>query len=121
MSAFFYPCHFLVDIFEFVNSINLALHGREITVLQSHEKLTAFKEKLELWDSMLEKKSFAPFPQLNNCVDENELYVDDDIHEVMKLQASILPEEITHYFLDLEEFERNHHLSTTGLYSPLSP
>ena len=55
---------FLVDIFEFVNSINLALQGKEITVLHCHEKLTAFKMKLELWHSKLEDKNSAPFPQL---------------------------------------------------------
>ena len=39
---------FLVDIFEFVNSINLSLQGREITVLHCHEKLKAYKMRLEL-------------------------------------------------------------------------
>ena len=39
---------FLVDIFKSVNSVNLALQGREITILHCHEKLTAFKIKLAL-------------------------------------------------------------------------
>ena len=95
---------FLVDIFKFVNSINLAHRGREITVLHCHGKMTAFKLKLELWNSKLERKNFAPFPQLITNIDENELDVDDDVLEVMKRRASILREEITHYFLDLEEF-----------------
>ena len=39
---------FFVDIFESINSVNLALQGREIIVLHCHEKLTAFKMKLPL-------------------------------------------------------------------------
>ena len=34
---------FLVDIFEFVNSINLALQGRKITVFHCHEKIYSFQ------------------------------------------------------------------------------
>ena len=99
---------FLEDTFGFVNSINLTLQGREITVLHCHEKLTAFKMMLKLWDSKLEKKSVAPFPQLNTDIDTNELNVDDDILEVKERHVSILREETTHYFPDLEVFEEQH-------------
>ena len=97
-----------MDTFEFVNSINLALQGKEITILQCLEKLTAFKLKLELRDSMLEKKNYAQFPQLNTYIDENKLSVDDDILEVTKRHVSIFREEITNYFPDLEELEKYH-------------
>lgn len=52
---------FLVNIFESMNSINLALQGKDITVLHCH-KMKAFKMKLELWHVKLEKWNFAPFP-----------------------------------------------------------
>ena len=100
---------FLVDIFEYVSSLNLALQGREITVLHCHEKLTAFEMKLALWNSKLDNKNFGPFPQLNNIntfLHENALYVDDDILEVMKRHVSILRDEISRYFPDLLEFEK---------------
>ena len=99
---------FFVDIFEFVNFINLALQGREVTVLHCHEKLTAFKMKLELWDSKLEKKNVAPFSQLNTYIHENELNVDDNVLKMKERHESILREEITYYFLDLEEFDKHH-------------
>ena len=97
---------FLVDIFEYVSSLNLALQGREITVLHCHEKLTAFEMKLALWNSKLDNKNFAPFPQLNTFLDENALHVDDDILEVIKRHVSIPREEISRYFPDLLEFEK---------------
>ena len=62
---------FLVDIFESVNRVNLGLQGKEINTLHSHEKLTAFNTKIELWGSKLEKKNFAPFPELNQFLDDN--------------------------------------------------
>ena len=54
------------------------------------------------------EKNFAPFPQINTYIDENELNVDDNILDVMKCHESIHREEITYYFLGLEEFKRNH-------------
>ena len=89
-----------------MSSLNLALQGREITVLHCHEKLTAFEMKLALWNSKLDNKNFAPFPQLNTFLDENALHVDDDILEVMKRHVSILREDISRYFSDVLEFEK---------------
>ena len=75
---------FLVDIFESVNRVNLGLQGKEINSLHSHEKSTAFNTKIGVWGSKLEKKNFAPFPELNQFLDNNELEASDDIIEVMK-------------------------------------
>ena len=60
----------LMDIFESVNSVNLALQGKEVIVLHYHEKLKAFYMKLSLWHSKLDKKNFASFPYLNEFLDE---------------------------------------------------
>jgi len=95
-----------------VNSINLALQGKNITVLHCHEKLTAFKMKLELWITKLENKNFAPFPQLNTNIDENELEVDADILEMMKQHVFVLSKEMSHYFPGLREFEKHHRFIT---------
>src|SRR6218665_1178598 len=102
MSVFFIPLSFLVDIFEAVNTINLALQGKEITVFHCHDKMKAFKMKLELWLAKLQRKNFSPFPQLNTYLDENKLNVNDDMLEVMKQHVSIL----CHYFPDLVRFEK---------------
>ena len=52
---------FLVDIFEFVNFVNLALQGKNIYLLHCYEKLSAFKMKLTLMHSELDNKNFASF------------------------------------------------------------
>ena len=61
-----------------------------------------------LWRSKLEKKNFAPFPELNQFLDDNELEANDDIIKVMKQHVSILSEEISHYFPNLQEFDKLH-------------
>ena len=87
-----------VDIFDSVNSVNLALQRREITVFYCHEKLTTFKMKVALWHLKLNNKNFAPFAQLNIFLDENGLHLNDDILDVMKHHVSILIDEISRYF-----------------------
>ena len=74
---------FLVGIFKFVNSINLALQKREITALHCHEKLIAFKIKLALWYSKLDYKNFAPFAQPNTFLDKNGRHLDGDILDMI--------------------------------------
>ena len=68
--------------------------------------------KLELWITKLENKNFAPFPQLNTYIDENELEVDADILEMMKQHVFVLSKEMSHYFPDLREFEKQHRFIT---------
>ena len=97
---------FLVDIFESVNFVNLALQGKETNLIHCQEKLSAFNMKLALWHSKLQNKNFAPFPHLNAFLDENELDVNEGVLEVIKRHISILGEEIRHYFPDLKDFQK---------------
>jgi len=97
---------FLVDIFESVNFVNLALQGKETNLIHCQEKLSAFNMKLTLWHSKLQNKNFAPFPHLNAFFDENKLDASEGILEVMTCHISIFREEIRHYFSNLEDFEK---------------
>ena len=53
----------------------------------------------------MQNKNFAPFPHLNAFFDENKLYVNKGVLEVMKRHISILGKDIRHYFPDLENFQ----------------
>ena len=97
---------FLVDIFESVNFVNLALQGKETNLIYCPEELLAFNMKLTLWHSKLQNKNFVPFPHLNTFLDENKLHVNEGVLEVMKRHISVLGEEIRHYFPDLEDFQK---------------
>ena len=52
----------------------------------------------------LEKKNFAPFPQLNSFIDENDLDIDEDIIDTMKQHTLMLRKEIRCHFPTLEEY-----------------
>ena len=106
---------FLVDIFEFVS--NLTLQGKGVNVLQCHKKLTVFNMQLKLWHSKLNKKNFAPFPHLNEFLDEIDLQINNDIIEVMKCRVSIFNEEISHYFPNLQEFDKLYRFINTPFRS----
>ena len=97
---------FLVDIFESVNFVNLALQGKETNLIYCQEKLSAFNMKLTLWHSKLQNKNFASFPHLNAFLYENKLDVNEDVLEVVKRHISILGEEIGNYFPDLEDLQK---------------
>ena len=40
---------YLCDIFSKLNQLNITLQGKEIHLLQLHDKITVFKRKLQLW------------------------------------------------------------------------
>ncbi|CAI9718742.1 Hypothetical predicted protein [Octopus vulgaris] len=102
---------FLVDNFESVNSVNLALQGKDINVVHCHEKMTSFKMKLHLWDSKL---NFAPFPNFNTLLGEDGLRVDAEILEIMKRYVLILHAEIQRYFSDVQNVEKAHYFNSNA-------
>ena len=53
--------HFLSDIFELLNMLNLQLKGRPKTKIGLFEKLKAFRVKLILVSDNLNSKSFCIF------------------------------------------------------------
>ncbi|XP_014781703.1 uncharacterized protein LOC106877340 [Octopus bimaculoides] len=98
-------------MFESVNSVNLALQGKYINVVHCHEKVSSFKMMLHLWGSKLK---FAPFPNFNTVLGEDNLRDDADILEIMKQYVIILHAEIQRYFPDLQNVEKVHHFSTNS-------
>ncbi len=93
-------------MFESINQVNLALQGKETTVIYCQEKMISFKMKLELWSLKLNEKNLVYFPTLNMFIDENNIVICDDIIKIMKLHISMLGSEISHYFPNLEEIQK---------------
>ena len=59
---------YLCDIFEKLNQLNLSLQGKDTHLLQLHDKITAFKRKLQLWksDLLINNKQCDSFPLLKS-------------------------------------------------------
>lgn len=63
---------FLTDIFEIINVLNLGLQGPSHTVFDLWKKIAAFKQKLKLWQTEVEKGSFAMFNLFSEFIIETE-------------------------------------------------
>ena len=57
---------YLCDIFAKLNQLNISLQGKDTHLLQFHDKITAFKKKLELWktDLLINNEQCDSFPLL---------------------------------------------------------
>ena len=59
---------YLCDIFAKLNQLNLSLQGKDTHLLQLHDKITAFKRKLQLWksDLLINNEQCESFPLLKS-------------------------------------------------------
>lgn len=60
---------FLSDLFGAINELNTSMQGRKTDILALSEKLSAFKAKLRLWKSKVERGRLASFASLNELVE----------------------------------------------------
>jgi len=59
---------YLCDIFAKLNQLNISLQGKDTHLLQLHDKITAFKRKLQLWktDLLINNEQCDSFPLLKS-------------------------------------------------------
>ncbi|XP_056633414.1 zinc finger BED domain-containing protein 5-like [Diorhabda sublineata] len=64
---------FMADIFQKLNELNLSLQGKQTTVFQACNKITAFKRKLNFWIICVSKREIESFTLLSEFVSDNDL------------------------------------------------
>src|SRR2546425_12988545 len=69
---------YLVDMFCLLNSLNLSLQGRGVTILEAMEKIQSFQEELALWRRRAAVGNFANFPQFDEITSQ-QIYPADDV------------------------------------------
>ena len=62
---------FLTDFTSHVNKLNLQLLGKEQFINRMYDDITAFVNKLRLWETQLISSNFAHFPNLGLCKPAN--------------------------------------------------
>ena len=62
---------YLADIFNKLNELNLSLQGSNSNILFSHDKIEAFKKKLNIWTTKVSKKTLDMFPTLDEYLSNN--------------------------------------------------
>lgn len=66
---------YLSDIFERINVLNTSLQGKECHVFLVHDKVSAFRKKLDLWCARVEQGSVEIFPALEDVLEKAGLAV----------------------------------------------
>ncbi|KFD48455.1 LOW QUALITY PROTEIN: hypothetical protein M514_10673 [Trichuris suis] len=66
----------LADMFQKLNSLNLALHGRKSNIVDSKEAIVSFFQKLEIYRHNIGRREFLQFPNLKKV---EEAVNDDDL------------------------------------------
>ena len=64
-----------------LNQLNLSMQGKQKILIDTVDKISAFKDKLCLWSARVEKNKFASFPNLNLILEDAN---DDAVQEKMK-------------------------------------
>ena len=82
---------FMADIFAKLNELNLSLQGKQTTVFQACNKITAFKRKLDFWIICIGKREVESFTSLSEFVSDNdsEMCPDDVIEELVQYLTSM--------------------------------
>ena len=96
---------YLADIFTHLNELNLSTQGFNKNIIEARETLSAFLEKLKIWNRRVENSNFANFSSLEGIILENEKNsISPDI--VMHLEK--LSESFDAYFSagDITEVQR---------------
>ena len=61
---------YLGDIMAEFNQLNLSMQGKHKILIDTVDKISAFKDKLRLWSARVEKNKFASFPNLNLILED---------------------------------------------------
>ena len=86
---------YLTDIFSALNTINKSLQGRNITMFEVSDKLTAFFEKLKLWQRRVDRGQLEHFQHLQHYLESEKLectfrYLISEHIEILKTHLIIL-------------------------------
>jgi hypothetical protein len=92
---------YLNDIFTAVNELNTSMQGKDQNIIVLSEKLSAFKQKLQLWKGKLERGRTASFPSLNEYLEEWE---DDDGEHGIDAIKPVLLEHLENLIAEFERY-----------------
>ena len=92
---------YLVDIFEFLNAVNLKLQGKNIHIIMHHDTIRTFMAKLDLWKSRIQQGNTASFRNLDSGLAHDNL--DSELKTHIITHLSSLKAEFIKYFPDIDE------------------
>ncbi|CAM5131395.1 unnamed protein product [Natator depressus] len=88
---------YLADLFDKLNSLNVSLQGVESTIFDLHNKILAFKRKIDLWKTKIKTSLSVPCLWLTDTFEETESELLVQQHSIKKHLTS-LRASLDHYF-----------------------
>ena len=101
-SSFSQHLAYLTDIFSKLNSLNLQLQGQNKNVFYHFDQLSAFKQKLILWNSRTDKNNICTFENLESSVSKDDWK--DGVKESVKNHLKSLIEKFVLYLPQMKTF-----------------
>ena len=89
---------YLVDVFRFLNDLNLSLQGATVDIFQVSDKINSTVRKLQLRLGDIEKNNLAAFPLLCEFISENDLHIDSQLRSDIAQHCQQLIEKFHLYF-----------------------
>lgn len=100
---------YLSDIFSFLNTLNLALQGKDVHKFYVQDKIEATLKKIARWGKKLDENCFDAFPTLHDFIESNGVIIDAETARAMKEHLTVLASSL--------RYLNNFNLVYTGLYS----
>ena len=91
---------YLYDIFGYLNEVNLAMRGTNVTCFKVKDKMNALQGKLKLWGEYIAKGDFECFENLSSFLLANSISLNQDTKDDISQHFSEMANSITEYFPD---------------------
>lgn len=92
---------YLGDIFSILNSLNISLQEKTLTIVHLHDKIKALLVKLDLWCARLDRHEFDSFTTLHEFLVSSEAELDGNIVGDFKSHLTDMNQQLAHYFPEL--------------------
>ncbi|MBN3277896.1 SCND3 protein, partial [Polyodon spathula] len=89
---------YLADMFSSLNDLNLSLQDKMTSVFQTADKVTAFKNKLQIWSNCVSKHCFNMFPVLLEALSDANEQVVNNLVDIIGQHLKFLSEKFEDYF-----------------------
>lgn len=90
---------YICDVFDFLNNLNLALQGENVTIFKVQEKVEAATKKLNLWSRRIKTGNYEAFTMLTAFQKENNIsFMPHDISALIQEHLQGLEANLKEYF-----------------------
>ena len=106
---------YLADIFGRLKELNTSLQGPCTSIFVLRKKIDTFKQKLALWDSLVQKEDTMMFPFLNEYLASSDVNC-KELLSIVSEHSKELANSFDHYFPEHEDPRRGNLLDQQSVH-----